>query len=161
MAEQKNLAVEAIQMIRDAIVEKGIKASGRTGNSLKGEDTGTRVIVYADGTGAPASTLQYGREGGKVPFNFVGIIKQWIIDKGLPVKPLPFSPDNPRPKMQKYTEHERGLNKMAGNFAYAIKEKGTKRHRENRDDIYTPAQKYVISEFTKRWTDNIINEFLK
>ena len=161
MSEQKNLAAEAIQMIRDAIVEKGIKASGRTGNSLKGEDTGMRVIVYADGTGAPASTLQYGREGGKVPFNFVGIIKQWIIDKGLPVKPLPFSPDNPRPKMQKYTEHERGLNKMAGNFAYAIKEKGTKRHRENRDDIYTPAQKYVISEFTKRWADNIVNEFLK
>lgn len=161
MSEQKNLAVEAIRMIRDAIVEKGIKASGRTGNSLKGEDTGTRVIVYADGTGAPASTLQYGREGGTVPFNFVGIIKQWIIDKGLPVKPLPFSPDNPRPKMQKYTEHERGLNKMAGNFAYAIKEKGTKRHRENRDDIYTPAQEYVISEFTKRWTDNIVNEFLK
>lgn len=161
MSEQKNLAVEAIQMIRDAIVEKGIKASGRTGNSLKGEDTGTRVVVYADGTGAPASTLQYGREGGKVPLNFVGIIKQWIIDKGLPVKPLPFSPDNPRPKMQKYTEHERGLNKMAGNFAYAIKEKGTKRHRENRDDIYTPAQEYVISEFTKRWADNIVNEFLK
>lgn len=161
MAEQKNLAAEAIQMIRNAIVEKGIKASGRTGNSLKGEDTGTRVVVYADGTGAPASTLQYGREGGKVPFNFVGIIKQWIIDKGLPVTPLPFSADNPRPKMQKYTEHERGLNKMAGNFAYAIKEKGTKRHRENRDDIYTPAQKYVISEFTKRWADNIVNEFLK
>lgn len=161
MAEQKNLAVEAIQMIRDAIVEKGIEASGRTGNSLKGEDTGTRVIVYADGTGAPVSTLQYGRPGGKVPLDFVGIIKQWIIDKGLPVTPLPFSSDNPRPKMRKHTEHERGLNKMAGSIAYAIKEKGTVRHRENRDDIYTPAQEYVISEFTKRWTDNIVNEFLK
>lgn len=161
MAEQKNLAAEAIQMIRDAIVEKGIKASGRTGNSLKGEDTGVRVVVYADGTGAPISTLQYGRPGGKVPFDFVGIIKQWIIDKGLPVTPLPFSSDNPRPSMRKYTEQERGLNQMAGSIAHAIKEKGTVRHRENRDDIYTPAQEYVISEFTKRWADNIVNEFLK
>ncbi len=157
----KDIGARAIQIIRDNINSKNINTTGRTANSLQFEDTFNRLIIYSDNTGAPISTLQYGREGGKIPINFVGIIKQWIIDKGITVQPIPFSKNNPRPNLRKYSEQERGINKMAYFTAKKIAKEGTERHKNNRDDIYTPAIEFVIDEFEKRHTDAIINEFLK
>ncbi len=156
-----NLASEGIKMIREAIMSKGLHASGRTANSLKGEDTGSRVVIYSDGSGAPAFTLQRGRPAGRIPFNFHGIIRQWALDKGIQVDPIPFSTERPRPDLRKYDEQERGLRKFSWSVSQKIKREGTRRHHKNRDDIYTPAQEFVYREFVKRCGDAIINEYLK
>ena len=155
----KDIGAIAIQMIRDSVDSNNVKASGRTANSLKYRDVGYRLTIYSDGSGAPLSTLEKGRPAGAVPLNFVGIIKQWIIDKNLTITPIPFSTTNPRPTLRKYTEHERGLNKMAGAIAQKIKEQGTERHVINRDDIYTPAREYAIEQFKKRHKEILIKAF--
>ena len=155
------IGAKAIQMIRDNINSNNINASGKTANSLKMDATNYSLKIYTDGTGAPPSTLQHGHDGKKVPYDFIGIIKQWIIDKGLAVTPIPFSTTNPKPSLRKYTEYERGLNQMAGAISQSIKEKGTQRFRQPRSDIYTPALEFVKSEFKKMARDVVINEYLK
>ncbi len=155
------IGAKAIQMIRDNINSNNINASGRTANSLKMDATNHSLKIYSDGTGAPPATLQHGREGGKVPYNFAGIIKQWIIDKNIQVTPIPFSTTNPKPRLRKYTEYERGLNKMAGAIAQKIKKEGTERHKNPRNDIYTPALEFVKEEFKKMARNVVINEYLK
>ena len=73
-------------------------------------------------------TLERGRGPGKVPYGFVGIIKQWIQDKGL-----------------SYSS-EKDLNSFAGAVAYNLMKKGTAQYRAKRyEDIYTTA----IEEETK------------
>lgn len=70
--------------IQAAMAAKGINASGRTSESLQvvqAED-GFRLIL-AGTQHAPLETLEIGRAGGRVPYNFTDIIYQWSLDKGL------------------------------------------------------------------------------
>ena len=142
-----NIAQDCIDEIRTAIVNNGINASGRTQRSLNFTDTGDKLRVFMDKGGAPPKTLQTGRAGGKVPKGFVGIIAQWIQDKGLKVKLVPYKTD----RKHKYTVEERSLNMMAGAIANKIKEVGTGRHLEPRNDIYTPALEKAKARFIERW----------
>ena len=156
-----DLGMKAVEMLRSNILDKGLNASGRTAKSIDFIDEGDRFILYSDMTGAPISTLQYGREGGKVPYGFVGIIQQWIIDKGINTTSIPYK-RQPSAKWQpKYTPEDRGQRAAAGAIAQKIKKEGTERYRNNRDDIYTPVQDFVIDEMKKRTTDLLINELLK
>ena len=156
-----DLGMKAVEMLRSNILDKGLNASGRTAKSIDFIDEGDRFILYSDMTGAPISTLQYGREGGKVPYGFVGIIKQWIVDKGVPTTAMPYK-RQPSAKWQpKYTPDERGKLAAAGAIAHKIQKEGTERHKNNRDDIYTPVQDFVIEEMKKRTKDLLINELLK
>mgnify|MGYP003587074419 CR=1 FL=1 len=142
-----NIAQDCIQEIRRAIVDNGINASGRTQRSFNFTDTGDKLRIFMDKGGAPPKTLQTGRAGGKVPKGFVGIIAQWIKDKGLKVKLVPYKTD----RKHKYTVEERSLNMMSGAIANKIKEVGTGRHLEPRDDIYTPALEKAKARFIERW----------
>ena len=56
-----------------------------------------------------------------VPRWFHNIIRQWIIDKGIPITIIPYKTDRPH----KYTEQERSLQMAAGAIAYNIMKKGT------------------------------------
>lgn len=107
-------------------------ASGRSVASLS--------VEVADNVGTLYGSKSYlamekGRKGGKVPQGFFGIIRQWVIDKGLSVTPIPaktsraiLSPD------------ERGLRSLAGAIAYKIMKEGTRLHRDGGyNDIYTSA----------------------
>ena len=123
---------DCVAEIRQAISASGIGASGRTAASLGYRDTGEQLTIYSDGTGAPIGTLQHGRPGGKVPFGFYGIIRQWAIDKG-----ISFSSD-------------KELNAFAYFVSKKIAAEGTKRHTEPRDDIYTPALKKAETRFRER-----------
>lgn len=69
--------------IQEQISAQGITASGKTASSIHivQDDSGIRLV--SDNSGAPISTLEAGREGGKIPFNFKDIIKEWSKDKGL------------------------------------------------------------------------------
>lgn len=156
-----NLASVGIQMIRDNLTKENITTTGKTANSLTGEDTGFRVVIKSDGRGAPFQTTQYGHDGQNVPFNFVGIIRQWVIDKGLTVTPIPFSTDNPRPDLRKHTEFERGLNRMSYFIANKIEREGTERFKDPKQNIYTPVQEFIVEEFKKRTKSAILNAYLK
>lgn len=109
----------------------GTTASGRTKKSLEVvmRDNGGQILGRSYFQG-----VEKGRPGGRVPYNFRDIIKQWIIDKGLSVRMIPYLTDRPH----KYSVEERSLNIMAGYIAHTIRERGTRLYRDGgREDIYT------------------------
>jgi len=107
----------------------GRNASGRSVRSLSTEATATHGILRGSKS---FLVMERGRRGGRVPKGFFGIIRQWIIDKGIPVTPIP----SKRPSS--ISPHERGLRSMSGAIAYSIMKRGTRLHRDNRfDDIFT------------------------
>ena len=159
--QKDNIGGDCISEIRQAIIDNNIRASGRTQMSLTFSDEFTRLIIYSDGSGAPISTLQYGRPAGKVPLGFIGIIKQWILVKGITVRQIPYLTDRPH----KYTVEERSLNMASGAIANFIKQNGTQRNMEPRNDIYTPALEKAVERFKQRaaayMKDVIINTLMK
>lgn len=120
-------------------------ASGRSVSSLTVEVQGARGVLYGSKS---FLAMERGRKGGKVPYNFVGIIKQWIIDKGLTVTPIPAKRRN-----VKYTPHERGLNSFAGAVAFKIMKEGTRLFRDNGfNDIFTTA----VNEELKLMSEELV-----
>ena len=106
--------------------------TGRTAASLTISVSGNRGILYGSGS---FLAIERGRGAGKVPYNFVRIIKEWIVNKGITFKPIPAKRKN-----VKYTPMERGLNSFAGAVAYKIMKEGSRMHRDNiYNDIYTSA----------------------
>lgn len=106
-------------------------ASGKTISSL-------RIELHESGgslLGRQAfQTVQTGRKGGKAPYSFQEIIKQWILDKGISIKEIPYK----RAGNHKFTPQERGLNTMSFLIARHIREKGSSLYnRGGRNDIYT------------------------
>lgn len=89
----------------------GRNASGRSVRSLSTEATATHGILRGSKS---FLVMERGRRGGRVPKGFFGIIRQWIIDKGIPVTPIP----SKRPSS--ISPHERGLRSMSGAIAYSI-----------------------------------------
>lgn len=118
--------------VAQAMADNSRNASGRSVASLQ--------VVVSENVGTLYGSksflvMERGKKPGKVPFGFRDIIKQWIIDKGISVTPIPS-----KRRDTKYTPYERGLNSLAGAIAYKIMKEGTKLHRDNSfNDIYTTA----------------------
>ena len=115
--------------IQAAMAAGGVNASGRTSASLKVEPYAGGVRLVSGGEKiAPFETLETGRKAGKVPFGFTAILVQWSRDKG-----IGFSTESKR-----------------RSFAYLLGRKiareGTVRHRQPRNDIYTPAVTAAVAE---------------
>ena len=163
-----DLREEIIQILEKAknkivsnIDSEGITASGKTKQSLKVVSNQTGIVLIQDATGAPFETLQYGREGGKVPKGFQKIIEMWINEKGLSVEPKNYI-RKPSEKWQpKYTPEQRGLMAMAGAIATNIKNNGTKRFREPNENVYSKAIDEAIKEISKLAVDSVISEVRK
>lgn len=120
------------QKVALAMADYGRNASGRSVNSLTVSVSGNVGTLYGSKS---FLAMERGRAGGKVPKGFVGIIRQWIIDKGISVAPIPAKRRN-----TKYTPHERGLNSFAGAIAHKIMTDGTKLFRDKQfNDIFTTA----------------------
>ena len=87
---------------------------------------------------APFETLETGRKAGKVPFGFTAILVQWSKDKG-----IGFSTESKR-----------------RSFAYLLGRKiareGTERHRQPRNDIYTPAVTEAVKEIRATIGANVV-----
>lgn len=134
MNDAQQIVFEELQdlqtRITDNIVKEGRNASGRTIKSMhidKGDKSITLFGRKAFGT------LETGRGPGNVPKGFYGIIKQWVIDKG-----LSFSTDRER-----------------NSFAYLVSRKianeGTKLYRNGGDaDIYSKEIPKTISSIKNR-----------
>lgn len=117
------LVIGCLERIRERITENirtsGEWASGKTAESMRIEETDTGGMLLGR---QYFQSLEEGRPGGKVPYDFRRIIADWIVAKGI----------------SKYTPEERGLLTMAGSIAYFIKENGTRLYRTGgRDDIYS------------------------
>ena len=163
-----DLKTEILQILTEAkdeiisnIDSQGIRASGRTQKSLKVEDRGEHLVLMQDSTGAPFETLQYGREGGKVPMGFQSIIKQWIIDKGITTNPIDYKRVPSEKWQPKYTPAERGLLAAAGAIAHNIKENGTERFRQNNENVYSDILTKTIEKLENLITVKITSEIRK
>lgn len=126
----------------------GQVASGRTRESLKVEVNDKEGILWGR---FPFGTLETGRKPGKTPRNFASIIRKWIIDKGIPVTPIPYIRQPTERWQPKYTPQERGLMSLSSAIAYKIKTEGTSLYRSGgRNDIYTPEIEKTIDRISKR-----------
>lgn len=150
----KQTVVSSLEWLRTRIIENhqaaNQQASGRTIRSLLIEET--EAGAKLKGRQAFA-TLEAGRKGGKVPYNFNQIIEQWIIDKGIAVKPIPYKrkpSDNWQPK---YTPQQRGLMSLAGAIAHTIAKEGTSLYRNNeRLDIFSKPSKETVRQIKEKLT---------
>lgn len=152
MEEAKKIISEELEALRQRIINNhvaaGQKASGRTIDSL--------VIQMRDNGGTlfgrqAFGTLEAGRKAGRTPQGFVGIIKQWIKDKGLTIPSIPYIRKPSERWQPKYTPKERGLNTLAGAIAYKIKKDGTRLFRQGGDPIiYTPEIEKTTNNINQR-----------
>lgn len=134
--------------IIDKIKYSGKNASGRTASSLhiKMQDDGGTLW----GRNA-FEVLETGRRGGKVPQSFTSIIRQWIINKGISVTPIPYKRHPSKKWQPKYTPKERGLMSLSGAIAYKIAKEGTSLHKSGKtDDIYSSEVEITV--------ENIMNK---
>lgn len=105
-------------------------ASGKSVASLVVEIDGDRGAIWGDNS---FHFMERGRGPGKIPYNFVGIIKDWITSKGIAAK------NTKRPNGSQMTQ-EAALNSFAGAVAFSIMINGTKLHRNKGfEDIYSSA----------------------
>lgn len=148
----RSTIVVSLEELRDKIIDNhrnvGQVASGKTINSL---------LVTPKGNGAELTgrkyfgTLETGRKQGKTPRNFNEIIQQWILDKGIPVTPIPYKRQPSEKWQPKYNEQQRGLVSMAGAIAHKIATEGTSLYRNGgRKDIYTGPIDETIKEIRKK-----------
>ena len=131
----------------------GQVASGRTLRSITYEVTEDRGMLFGR---FPFGTLETGRRAGAVPLAFDAIIRQWILDKGIPVEPIPYIRMPSETWQPKYTPEERGLRTMASAIATKIRKEGTALYRNGgRTDIYSNE----IPEAIKRIEERIAKVF--
>ena len=124
--------------------------TGRTAGSLAVEDRGEHLLLLQKPERAPIETTQFGRPAGKVPTGFRQIIKQWIIDKKIQTKDIPYIRKPSERWQPMYTPQERGLAAAAGAIAHKIAKVGTERFSNPNTNIYTePIDKAIdkISNF--------------
>jgi hypothetical protein len=153
----KDLVIDILNTAKTEIISniegQGIKASGRTQNSLKVEDRGQSIVLFSDGSGAPFTTIQYGRPAGKVPYTFEKILIQWMKDKGVSVQPIPYKTE----REHKYTPLERGYMQRAYFTAKKIREDGTNRHKSPNENVYSQP----IAKAVKSLNDGILKLIVK
>lgn len=98
----------------------GTNASGRTSASLGYEITDTGLQIYGRQW---FRGVEQGRPGGRVPYRFQDIIRQWMSDKGIEAR---------------FGATESEKRSAAYMIAQFIKNNGTELYRDGgRDDIYT------------------------
>ena len=148
MKTPNELVLDCLERVRVRIWQNidttGTKASGRTQESMRIESTPTGGRLW----GRPYfQSVETGRPAGRVPFNFVAIIKQWIIDKGLSVQQIAYKTN----RQHKYTVEERSLNMAAGAIAHSIETTGTQLFKSGgRHDIYSDVIAEEVAELRKQ-----------
>lgn len=151
--------LKAVQKCRDKISQnidtQKIKASGRTQKALQVERRGDNVVMVDNGEGAPFETLKFGRPGGKVPKGFQDIILQWMEDKGIKAEPIAYLRQPSEKWKPKYTEQQRGQMKLAGAIAATIRKSGTKRNKQNNNQVYDEPINELLDELAEIFVNEI------
>lgn len=147
---------EELERVKQEIIKNhiaaGQRASGRTAASLRVETDETEGALWGR---SPFGTLETGRQAGKIPANFRLIIRQWMQDKGIKARPMPYKTDRPH----KYTVEERGELSLAFLIARKIEREGTSLFRKGgRNDIYTNVIPLAKERILKRITSLLKTE---
>lgn len=155
--------VAELERLKERIIENhkraGQVASGRTMRSMKVETlpNGGRLIGRF-----PFATLETGRKGGAVPKGFVGIIRQWMMDKGIKAEPIPYKRKITANSIwqPRYTPQERGNMRLAYLIAHKIAREGTKLYRQGgRSDIYSNELPRAISNI-QHYINNTATDYI-
>lgn len=158
MLTDKEIIAGELQVLADKISQNldstGTTASGKSKKSLRVEITDFSVILYA----RPFfQSVEQGRSSGKVPKGFNEIIKDWIKNKGVSFKLVPYKRQPSQNWRPKYTVEERSLNLAAGAISHSIKVNGTKLFQQGgRSDIYTNEFKKSLGIIKKKVSLEII-----
>jgi hypothetical protein len=148
------LAADCITDIRAGMASTKTNASGKTSKELFSEVTDYSIAIYANRKGF--SNTEAGQNPGKRPKNFREIIRQWIIDKGISVSPMPYSPKFKG--VRKFSSpKERGLYYAAGAIAHTNKKKGSRLYRTGgRSDVFSPAVERLFNRAADAAQDDIL-----
>lgn len=123
------------ERISNNIRSQKANASGETIKSMQviREEWGGKLVGRSF-----FSVLETGRKPGKIPYNFVGIILQWMAVKGINATPITYKRKASDRWQPKYTPQQRGNMAMAGGIAYNTKKLGSKLYREGgRENIFS------------------------
>lgn len=154
----KELADGCISEIREAMETTRTNASGETSRGLFSEVSDNYLMLAANRKGF--FNVEAGQIAGKRPNNFKEIIKKWIVDKGLNVKPMPYSPKYKGNKgvFKFASAEERGLDYAAGAIAWKNKTEGSSLYRSGgRNDVFSPAVENLVNKVRQE----IGREYLK
>jgi hypothetical protein len=133
--ELHKLLDKMVAEMRENLASTNTNASGRTSASLRVVMTNTGGEIWGR---KYFRGVEQGRAGGAVPRNFQSIIRQWILDKGITPKAIPYKRKPSAKWSPKYTPEERGLRQMASAIAHTIEKSGTSLYRRGgRKDIFT------------------------
>lgn len=129
--------------IQANMATNGVNASGRTSQSFAVQQHANGVrLVMQKGDVAPVKSLEIGTAPHIATWGIFGKIQDWIIDKKLTIRNIPYLTDRPH----KYTQEERNLRFAAGAITHKIINKGTNRYITPAEVIYTP----VIDDVKKK-----------
>lgn len=120
------------QNIANNMRNAGEVASGRTIKSMHVETSQQQGTLFGR---AFFGVLETGRRAGGIPRGFRQIIYQWMQDKNVHARPMPYK----REGKHKYSDPQvRGDMSMAAAIAWTIQHRGSKLFRDGgRDDIYS------------------------
>lgn len=135
------------QAIAQRLDDTRTTASGRTKASLRVEAIEQTFTLLGR---HPFATVETGRQAGKVPINFLEILKQWAVDKQISLEPIQYTRIPSDRWQPKYTPEERALNQFAGAVAHKIRTEGSRLHRSGgRADIYSEEIERTIKNITE------------
>lgn len=145
---------ELKETIQKRLRETRTNASGKTSKSLEVVNKGHSYQLLGREYFA---TVERGRAPGKTPEGFVGIIKQWIVDKGLRYEPIPYKRQESAKWSPLYSPEERGLHSMASAIAHTIRTKGSELYRTGGyDDIYTVPIEDTVKGIASKLSDGLM-----
>jgi len=136
-------ANDCIVDIQKGLADTKTNASGKTSSGLFSEVSDYGIVIYSN-RGGFANT-EAGQNPGKRPRNFREIIKQWILDKGISIAAMPYSPKyNGKKKFS--SAKERGLHYASGAIAWSNKTKGSRLYKSGgRNDVFSPAVERLVN----------------
>lgn len=134
-------AEKLVKRIQIELHNRNIDASGSLSDSLEytieNEGDATHIKVLGN---SYFIYSEKGRPAGKIPYNFIDILNQWIEDKGISV-PSQF----------------KNSKQFAGAIAYNIKHYGSSRHRNNNPaDVVGPALDELRPELNEILSNSIV-----
>jgi hypothetical protein len=142
--ELEKITAECITDIQKRMKDTKTNASGNTSAGIYSEVSSYQIQIFSNRGGF--SNVEAGQYPGKRPKNFREIMKQWIIDKGLTIKPMPYSSKYKGFKMFSSAQ-DRGLHYAAGAMAYTNAKKGSRLYRSGgRSDVFSPSVENLFNK---------------
>lgn len=152
----EGFASDCISEIREGLESSGTNASGRTSSGLFSEVTDSSIIIYSNRRGF--ANVEAGQNPGKRPKNFREIIQQWILDKGISIAAMPYSPKY-KGERKFGSGQDRGLYYAAGAIAWSNKKKGSRLYRDGgRGDVFSPAVEKLYNRVSDAAVTNLLGQ---